>query len=278
MPLDELQNQLENAQNQLTTLGLAFLQFLVIVGIATIIARWLRRRLRQRFSTTASPATAVVVENSAAVGVYVIAITIVLALWGMTWSGLITALSIGTVAVAFGFQDFLRSIVGGILILIEQPFLTGDRIRVRDVEGDVEKIDLRTTIIRSTNGDRIAVPNALMFSDPIVNRSPNRIRRVISVSHIEGPPAELKKRALEALTGLPDIDSTPTILVRTRKVSYGMRDAIDALPGVDLEPKKMSAITGIGLKIVTSGDRNPAALDEAKRRLQAAFPDARITS
>ena len=201
-----------------------------------------------------------------------------LAIWGMTWNNLITALSIGTIAIAFGFQDFLRSIVGGILILTEQPFLTGDRIKVRDVEGDVEKIDLRTTVIRSANGDRIAVPNALMFSDPIVNLSPNRIRRVITVSHIEGPPAELKRRALDALAGLPDIDATPTILVRTCKEHYGVRDALDVLPGVDVEPQKRAAIKGIGLKIVTSGDRNPDALDEAKRRLQAAFPDARITS
>jgi small-conductance mechanosensitive channel len=276
--MNELRDQLDNARDQLGTLALGFLQLLVVVGLAVIIARWLRRRLRRRFSTSASPALAVVVENSAAVGVYVIAITVVLAMWGLTWNSLITALSIGTVAVAFGFQDFLRSVVGGILILTEQPFLTGDRIKIRDVEGDVERIDLRTTVIRSTNGDRIAVPNALMFSDPIINLSPNRVRRVITVAGLDGTPAELRQRAHDALAGLPGLDGAPTIITRSRRVHHSMRDALEALPGVDSPKEKTGSVKGTGLKIVANGEKDPKMLDEAKRRLQEAFPDARVTS
>jgi len=276
--MDELRNQLDNARDQLGTLAIGFLQLLVIVSLAAIIARWLRKRLRRRFSTSASPAIAVVAENSAAVGVYIIAITVVLAMWGLTWNSLLTALSIGTVAVAFGFQDFLRSVVGGVLILIEQPFLTGDRIKIRDVEGDVERIDLRTTVIRSSNGDRIAVPNALMFSDPIINLSPNRVRRIITVSGLDGTPAELKQRAHDALAGLPGIDGAPTIITRSHRVHHGVRDALEVLPGVDPPKGKTGSVKGTGLKIVANGERDPKMLDEAKRRLQVAFPDARISS
>jgi hypothetical protein len=58
-----------------------------------------------------------------------------------------------------------------------------------------------------------------------------------------------------------------------------MHRALDALPGVEIDERRAGkTTTGIGLRIVVSGERNAATLDEAKRRLQAAFPDARISS
>jgi len=277
--MDQLRNQLENARDQLGTFGIGLLQMLVVVGIAAIVARWLRRRIRRRFKTTSSPVLEVVAENSAAVGVYIVALTIVLALWGVTWAGLVTALSIGTIAAAFGFQDFLRSIVGGVLVLIEQPFTLGDRIKVRDIEGRVERIDLRTTIVLADNGDRIAVPNALVFSDPVINRSPNRVSRVLTVTGITGTPTELKQRALEALSGLPGLAGPPAVTVRTRKGRLRVRRAVDVLPGADLGDRSgHSRATGVGLRIALSGEHDPAILEEAERRLQTAFPDGRIRS
>jgi len=277
--MDELRNQLENARDQLGTFGIGLLQLLVVVSIAAIVARWLRRRIRRRFKTTSSPVLEVVAENSAAVGVYIVALTIVLALWGVTWAGLVTALSIGTIAAAFGFQDFLRSIVGGVLVLIEQPFTLGDRIKVRDIEGRVERIDLRTTIVLADNGDRIAVPNALVFSDPVINRSPNRVSRVLTVTGISGTPTELKQRALDALSGLPGLAGPPAVTVRTRKGRLRVRRAVDVLPGADLGDRSdRSRATGVGLRIALSGEHDPAMLEEAERRLQSAFPDGRIRS
>jgi small-conductance mechanosensitive channel len=277
--MDELRNQLENAQDQLGTIGIGLLQMLVVVSIAAIVARWLRRRIRRRLKSTSSPVLEVVAENSAAVGVYIVALTIVLALWGVTWAGLVTALSIGTIAAAFGFQDFLRSIVGGVLVLIEQPFTLGDRIKVRDIEGRVDRIDLRTTIVLADNGDRIAVPNALVFSDPFINRSPYRVSRVLTVTGISGTPTELKHRALEALSGLPGLAGPPAVTVRTRKDRLRVRRAVDVLPGVDVDDSSgLSDSTGVGLRIALRGDLDPAMLEEANRCLQTAFPDGRIRS
>ncbi len=133
--LDDLFNRLGDARDQLIDLGIGILQLLVVFVVAALVARWLRGRIRRRVKTSSSPVLTVVAENAAVVGVYVVAITIVLAFWGLTWAGLLTALSIGTVAAAFGFQDLLRSVVGGVLVLIEQPFALGDRLKIRDVEG-----------------------------------------------------------------------------------------------------------------------------------------------
>ena len=277
--VEELLDRLDDAQDQLIDLGIGIAQLLLILALTVLVSRWLRRRLRRRFRTASSPVLTVVAENSAAVGVYIVALTLVLALWGMTWAGLVTALSIGTVAVAFGLQDFLRSVVGGLLVLVEQPFALGDRIKIKEAEGTVERIDLRATVIRTDAGDRVTIPNALLFTEPVINRSPNRTNRVLTISGLNGSPSELKQRALDALSGLPGLAGPPVITVRTRKGRQRVRRALDALPGVDLDDRTgRGRATGTGLRIVLSGDRDPAMLEEAKRRLQSTFPNARIGS
>jgi small conductance mechanosensitive channel len=276
--MDWLPDWLRNVNDQLVNLGTGIVQLIVVIVCAMLVARWARRRLHRRLSTASSPIIAVAVENSAVAGIYVIAFTIVLALWGLTWTGLVTALSIGTVAVAFGLQDLLRSVVGGVLVVVERPFALGDRIKIRDFEGRVEQIALRSTVIRADNGDRITVPNALVFSDPVVNRSPNRVSRVVNVTGVDGVPAAVRQRALDALTGLPGLDAPPIVSVRTKQARRRVRRALDALPGIDERTELAAAPRATGLRIVWTGDGRSETRALVKQRLQAAFPDAHIST
>lgn len=121
--------------------------------------------------------------------------------------------------------------------------------------------------------------NALIFFDPVVNRSPNRTSHVLIVAGVEGAPEELKKRAREALSELPGVDGPPVISVRARKTRQRVRRAMNAIPGVDTNSdEKGNESRGTGLRIVWSGDNSEATRNEVKRRLQEAFPDARISS
>lgn len=275
--MDRLLDRLDDAGDQLIGLGFGLVQLLLILALAILVARWVRRRVRRRFRTAPSPALAVAAENTAVVSVYVVALTVVLALWGLTWSGLVTALSIGTVAVAFGLQDLLRSVVGGTLVVLERPFVLGDRIKIRDQEGKVEQIALRTTVIRADNGDRISLPNALIFTDPVINRSPNRVSRVVNVSGVEGSADELRARALAALAELPGLDTPPTVSVRTRQARRRVRQALEVLPGVDGGEEAQTEPRAIGLRVVWSGDARSATRTLVKQRLQDAFPEAHIS-
>lgn len=265
--MNTIADRLESARNQLVDLGVATLQFVAVMLIAMLVVRWMRRRVRPRFSAAPSPRLTVVAENGVAAAVYVVALTIVLALWGLTWSGIVTALSISTVAVLFGFQDLLRSVVGGMLVMFERPFALGDRIKIRDIEGRVERIDLRTTVIRADNGDRIAVPNALVFSDPVINRSPNRVSRILLVSGIDGDPADVRRRAELAFAGVPGLDNPPSISVRTQQGKWrGRRVSTEDI-----------GARATGLRIAWSGDGAQETEIDVRRKLQAAFPNARIT-
>jgi small-conductance mechanosensitive channel len=277
--LDDIRRRLDDAGEQLIALGVAVAQLLLVIVCAAVVARWARRRMRRRFRADESPVLGAAAENAAAVGIYVVALTIVLGLWGLTWSSLITALSIGTVAVAFGLQDLLRSIVGGMLIFTERPFAPGDRIKIKEAEGKVEAINLRTTVIVADNGDRITVPNALLFTDPVVNRGPRPADRTITVSGLAGNPAELKRRARGALAGLPGLDGEAGIVVRAQRhrTRARVRRALDALPGISRDDRNAGEHRGVGLRISGFGNQDQGALDEARRRLQEAFPEARIS-
>ncbi len=113
----------------------------------------------------------------------------------------------------------------------------------------------------------------------MVIRSPNRTSHVLNVSGIEGPPEELKKKAREALSELPVLDGPPIISARTRKTGRRVGRALDAIPGVDTKSdEKGNQSRGIGLRIVWTGDNSEATRNQVKRRLEEAFPGARIST
>lgn len=79
-----------------------------------------------------------------------------------------TALSVG---IGFGLQYIASDIASGFILLFERPIRIGDRITIGEDEGDVQSINLRTTIV--TTNDRIAiiVPNSKLVSQRVVNWS-----------------------------------------------------------------------------------------------------------
>ena len=89
-----------------------------------------------------------------------------------------TALSVG---IGFGLQYIASDIASGFILLFERPIRIGDRITIGEDEGDVQSINLRTTIV--TTNDRIAiiVPNSRLVSQRVVNWSYGDPRARISI-------------------------------------------------------------------------------------------------
>lgn len=81
--------------------------------------------------------------------------------------------SSGVVAVILGFaaQQAMANIVGGFFISVFKPFSMGDRIKLfeKDVEGVVEDISLRHTVVRTFENNRVIVPNSVMNAAVIEN-------------------------------------------------------------------------------------------------------------
>jgi small conductance mechanosensitive channel len=85
---------------------------------------------------------------------------------------LIKMLGIGSVAIGFAFQNILQNFLAGILILMQEPFTVGDWISVTGLEGRVEDIQTRATIVATAKATRIVIPNAVIFTNPVVVGEP----------------------------------------------------------------------------------------------------------
>lgn len=80
-----------------------------------------------------------------------------------------TALSVG---IGFGLQYLAADIASGFILLFERPIRVGDRITIgEDEEGDVESINLRTTVITTNARVAIIVPNSRLVSQRVINWS-----------------------------------------------------------------------------------------------------------
>jgi len=71
--------------------------------------------------------------------------------------------------IGFASQQVLSNFISGIMIVVTKPYRLKDRVTVRTVEGVVEDITLRHTVIKNYENKRIIVPNSIMSSEVIVN-------------------------------------------------------------------------------------------------------------
>lgn len=91
---------------------------------------------------------------------------------------LISGLGLGSLAIGFAFKDILQNWLAGLLILLRLPFRRGDQIKVGDIEGTVERIEPRATIIRTYDGKDIVVPNTTIYTNEVTIQTSQPKRRV----------------------------------------------------------------------------------------------------
>jgi potassium-dependent mechanosensitive channel len=89
-----------------------------------------------------------------------------------------TALSVG---IGFGLQYIAADIVSGFILLFERPVRVGDRITIGEDEGDVQSINLRTTLVITNDRVAIIVPNSRLVSQRVINWSYGDPRARISI-------------------------------------------------------------------------------------------------
>lgn len=84
-------------------------------------------------------------------------------------NSLLAGAGILAVAVGFASQHALSNIISGVFIVIFKPFRVNDRLRIRELQGIVEDITLRHTVIRDFENRRILIPNAVISNEIIIN-------------------------------------------------------------------------------------------------------------
>ena len=104
--------------------------------------------------------------------IFILGAAAVLEFWGIKIGPIIAGLGLFGVAVALGAQDLFKNLISGILVLVEKRFRMGDWIRVDGIiEGVVEKIGFRSTVIRKFDKSLAIIPNFQFAENAVINVS-----------------------------------------------------------------------------------------------------------
>jgi hypothetical protein len=209
-----------------------------------------------------------------------------LTLWGVTWTTLLTAIGVSTLVVALGLQGVLQSLVAGIFILFERPYNVGDHVAFsgQDVEGTVEEIALRSTVIRAEDGTRVVAPNSFIFSQAVLNRSPDRAVLTIVTVHGAGMPgrslADTRALVEATLAEMPQSATGYEVAILTRYGTWGVPRTIARFPrlGARAEQMRQTMIDqATQVRVTWTGLSDQSVREEVLRRLMQLFPDGRVS-
>ena len=120
------------------------------------------------------------------------------------------------IGIGFAFQDLLKDVISGVVILFEGNVAVGDILEVDGLVGTVKEVKLRTSLIRTRDGIFIVVPNSKIVNEKVINWSTNtKISRFnVSIGVAYGSDVERVKAILLQITNEHElICSRPTPMV-----------------------------------------------------------------
>lgn len=130
-----------------------------------------------------------------------IVLFVTLGIWGIDMTGLLAGAGFMGIVVGLAAQETLGNIISGLLMMFSRPFEIGDWIEVTGYSGIVEDISIMQTRIKTFDGEVIAIPNSLISSSEVNDKSRNgklRVKKTIGIDY-ESNPNEARKIAEEVM-------------------------------------------------------------------------------
>jgi len=138
------------------------------------LEQWARNNPRQSDRTTMAA-----LGFGARVVLWSVIVLLALQNYGVNITTLITGLGVSGIAIALAVQNILGDLFAALSIVLDKPFVVGDYVVVDQHEGTVEKVGLKTTRIRSVNGEEIIFSNADLLKSRIRNLARREQRRYV---------------------------------------------------------------------------------------------------
>lgn len=155
-----------------------------VVLLTMLISRWLRSSLRHRLEKRANIDPGLRYTLIRLVHYLIISIGIAYALkvaFGLDLTSLAVVFSALSIGIGFGLQYIAADLASGFILLFERPVRVGDRVTIGEDEGDVQSINLRTTVVMTNDRISIIVPNSKLVSQRLINWSYGDPRARISI-------------------------------------------------------------------------------------------------
>jgi MscS family membrane protein len=145
--------------------------------------------------------------------------------FGYHVGSLLTGLSIVGAAIALALRESLENLIASFVIFFDKPFTTGDMVKVQNVSGNVEKIGLRSTRIRTGDKSYVTVPNKQMVDSILDNVSlrsqmRNELNLFLHLKTPAGKIRQLQEEIKEHLLSIEDIQNYNVVLNDIRLQGY----------------------------------------------------------
>ncbi|MBY0550758.1 MAG: mechanosensitive ion channel [Candidatus Obscuribacterales bacterium] len=174
---------------------------LVYVAILLVLLIVATRTVRDRivYPTLAKSSLDAGAQNSIGLVLHYITVgigaMIILNTAGIETTALTVAAGAVGLGLSLGLQTVAKNFVGGVILLFERPIRPGDRIQIAGVTGDVTKIALRSTTVKTGEQTEVVIPNGDFMNEKITNWT----GRLAVVSVPISVPAELEQESVSKL-------------------------------------------------------------------------------
>lgn len=144
------------------------------------IGFWIRRKVDSARATDPEGATALsLIGFGARMVLWIFILLLGLDQLGFNITALLAGLGVGGIAVALATQNILGDLFASLSIVLDKPFVVGDFIVVDNLRGNVERVGIKTTRIRSLDGELLVFANADLLKSRIQNYQRMMERRVL---------------------------------------------------------------------------------------------------
>ncbi|MGQ4555016.1 mechanosensitive ion channel domain-containing protein [Halobellus sp. GM3] len=184
------------------------------------------------------------------VTLYLLALLIILSLWRVNIGGILVGAGFLGIVVGMAARQTLGALIAGFVLMFSRPFEIGDWIQVGEYEGIVTDITIVNTRVQTFDGEYVMVPNDVVSSESLVNRSRKgrlRIEVEVGVDYGSDPEraADVAKKAVSRLE-VPMSVPTPQVVLKRlddSAVVLGVRYWIDN-PSARRKWRSQTAVIG----------------------------------
>jgi len=208
----------------------------LIISIAWAAVRFItfaEENLLQQHSIKGQPidrSTADAISQLLRVAVVITTFLVALQTMGFNISAILAFGGIGGIAIGFAAKDLLSNFFGGLMIYLDRPFAIGEWIRSPDkeIEGTVEKIGWRLTVVRTFDKRPVYIPNSVFASIAVENPSRMTNRRIFETIGVRYDDAGILPLIVEDVRAMlkshDEIDTSLTLMVNFNKFSSSSLD------------------------------------------------------
>ena len=206
-------------ENQIFNMGKNTLLTLMILVIASLLSKMVKKGVFASVSRLSKndEIVSALLSKVAAYAVYLVAMVIILDLFGVNTASLVALVGAAGLAIGLALKDTLSNIAAGIMILFLKPIKKGEFVEFSGTMGTVKDIGLFTSIFETADGLYISSPNSAVWGSTIKNFSRNSRRRMdITVGISYDDSIDVGMKALLDLASEVDVllkDPAPQVIV-----------------------------------------------------------------